>query len=219
MDFCGIGSDALRLIPGMNLAELETAIDEDRRAGFTPFLLVGTAGSVDTGAIDDLTALAAVSRRERRWFHVDGACGALAVLAPDLAPRLRGIERRRIRWHSTFTNGGRSPMRRALFWCAMACCTARLSPCPRLICGASSPDSRAARRGPATSGPTSRVDFARLKTWFTLKVYGTDALAAAIARTCALARYLESRIESAGRWNFWPRFHLNIVLFPLSSRA
>ena len=77
----------------MDLAELEKTIDADRRAGFTPFLLVGTAGSVDTGAIDDLTALADVSRRERLWFHVDGACGALAVLAPDLAPRLSGIER------------------------------------------------------------------------------------------------------------------------------
>ena len=98
MDFSGIGSNALRLIPaaagrGMDLAELEEAIATDRRAGFTPFLLVGTAGTVDTGAIDDLGALADLSRRERLWFHVDGAYGALAVLAPDLAPRLGGIER------------------------------------------------------------------------------------------------------------------------------
>src|SRR5580704_8752817 len=98
MDISGIGSDALRLIPaapgrGMDLAELEKAIEADRRAGFTPFLLVGTAGSVDTGAIDDLSALADLSRREQLWFHVDGACGALAVLAPDLAERLKGIER------------------------------------------------------------------------------------------------------------------------------
>ena len=54
--------------------------------------MVGTAGTVDTGAIDDLDALAAICRRERLWFHVDGACGALAMLAPDLAPRLKGIE-------------------------------------------------------------------------------------------------------------------------------
>ena len=98
MDFCGIGSEALRLIParpgrGMDLAELEKAIDTDRRAGFTPFLLVGTAGSVDTGSIDDLSALAEISRREHLWFHVDGAYGALAMLAPELAPLLSGIER------------------------------------------------------------------------------------------------------------------------------
>ena len=73
---------------------LEKAIDADRRAGLTPFLVVGTAGTVDTGAIDDLDALAGICRRERLWFHVDGACGALAILAPDLAPRLKGIETR-----------------------------------------------------------------------------------------------------------------------------
>jgi len=98
MDFSGIGSDGLRLVPappgrGMDLAELGKAIEADRRAGFTPFLLVGTAGTVDTGAIDDLGALADLSRREHLWFHVDGACGALAILAPDLAPRLQGIGR------------------------------------------------------------------------------------------------------------------------------
>src|SRR6202044_3246313 len=77
----------------IDMIHLESAIQADRRAGLTPFLLVGTAGSVDTGAIDNLTALADLSRRERLWFHVDGACGALAVLAPDLAPRLSGLER------------------------------------------------------------------------------------------------------------------------------
>src|SRR5271154_856316 len=69
MDFSGIGSDALRLIPTdpkgrMDLTQLEKAIHADRVAGLTPFLLVGTAGTVDTGAIDDLTALADISRRE-----------------------------------------------------------------------------------------------------------------------------------------------------------
>src|SRR5580700_11318731 len=82
MDIAGIGSDALRLIPvderyRIDLQALEKAIDADRRAGFTPFLIVGTAGTVDTGAIDNLDALAALCRRERLWFHVDGACGAL----------------------------------------------------------------------------------------------------------------------------------------------
>ncbi len=48
---------------------------------------------MDTGAIDDLAGLADLARREKLWFHVDGAYGALAMLAPDLAPKLRGIER------------------------------------------------------------------------------------------------------------------------------
>ena len=77
----------------MDLERAGAAIDADRRAGLTPFLVVGTAGTVDTGAIDNLDALAGICRRERLWFHVDGAFGALAILAPDLAPRLKGIER------------------------------------------------------------------------------------------------------------------------------
>jgi glutamate/tyrosine decarboxylase-like PLP-dependent enzyme len=98
MDLCGLGSDALRMVPvderrRMDLTALENAIKKDRDAGFEPFLIVGTAGSVDTGAIDDLAGLADLAAREGLWFHVDGAFGALAMLAPDLAPKLEGIER------------------------------------------------------------------------------------------------------------------------------
>ena len=98
MDLAGIGIDALRLIPmndkfEMDLDALCRAIAADRRAGLTPFFIAGTAGSVDVGAIDDLAALAHVAEREQIWFHIDGAYGALAMLSPELAPRLNGIER------------------------------------------------------------------------------------------------------------------------------
>ena len=165
MDFSGIGSDALRLIParpgqGMDLAELEKAIEADRRAGFTPFLVVGTAGSVDTGAIDDLDALADLSRREQLWFHVDGACGALAVLAPDLAPRLRGIERADSLAFD-FHKWGQVPYDAGFILVRDGCCTARPSPPPPLTCAAKSGDWRAAQRGPATLDPISRAASAR----------------------------------------------------------
>jgi len=89
--------------------ELERTIEADRRAGFTPFLLVGTAGTVDTGAIDDLSALADVSRREHLWFHVDGACGALACArarsgSASKRNRARGFARVR------FSQMGPSPL-------------------------------------------------------------------------------------------------------------
>src|SRR5205085_6635642 len=98
MDLCGLGIDALRVVPvdrhhRMDVGALAAAVAADRRAGLTPFLLVGTAGTVDVGAIDDLAALADLAGRETLWLHVDGAFGALAMLAPDLAPRLAGIER------------------------------------------------------------------------------------------------------------------------------
>jgi len=54
---------------------------------------VGNAGTINTGAIDDLNALAGLCRREDLWFHVDGAIGAVAVLAPGAKPLLAGIER------------------------------------------------------------------------------------------------------------------------------
>ena len=77
----------------IRIPELRRAIDADRSAGLIPFLIVGTAGTVDIGAIDDLDGLSDLASEEKMWFHVDGALGALAILAPDLEPQLRGIER------------------------------------------------------------------------------------------------------------------------------
>jgi aromatic-L-amino-acid/L-tryptophan decarboxylase len=98
VEVLGLGSDALRLIPvqadyTLDLAALEQAIREDRSTGQQPFCVVGNAGTVNTGAIDDLSALAALCEREQLWFHVDGAFGALAALAPALRPHLAGMER------------------------------------------------------------------------------------------------------------------------------
>jgi len=76
----------------MRLTALRVAVTADRAAGRMPFLVVGTAGTVDCGAIDDLAGLAEFCRRESLWFHVDGAFGAIAMLAPALRARLRGIE-------------------------------------------------------------------------------------------------------------------------------
>jgi aromatic-L-amino-acid/L-tryptophan decarboxylase len=217
MDFCGIGSDALRLISarpgqGMDLAELEKAIDADRRAGLTPFLLVGTAGSVDTGAIDDLTALADLSRRERLWFHVDGACGALAVLAPDLAPRLLGIDRADSlafdfhKWGQVPYDAGFILVRDGvLHRKAFAMSAAYLRREQSGLADGSA--------WPCDFGPDLSRGFRALKTWFTLKVYGVDALGAAISRTCALARYLESRIGETPELELLAPVALNIVCF------
>jgi aromatic-L-amino-acid decarboxylase len=98
VEVLGLGSDALHLIPvqadyAVDLAALEQAIVEDRTAGKQPFCVVGNAGTVNTGAIDDLSALAALCEQENLWFHVDGAFGALAALSPALRPQLTGMER------------------------------------------------------------------------------------------------------------------------------
>ncbi|MBC5816715.1 MAG: hypothetical protein GIW97_09250, partial [Candidatus Eremiobacteraeota bacterium] len=97
-EMAGLGSAALQVIDTddryrINLSDLDAAIARDKAAGATPFLIVGNAGTVDTGAIDPLDHLADIAEREKIWFHVDGAFGAMAMLSDRLRPRLRGIER------------------------------------------------------------------------------------------------------------------------------
>ncbi|HXS83817.1 MAG TPA: aspartate aminotransferase family protein [Methylomirabilota bacterium] len=95
-DLSGLGTDALRWIPTdsqqrMDVAALIRTIEADRAAGERPIMVVGTAGSVSTGAVDPLPALAAFCREQRLWFHVDGAYGGLAAAVEDCPADLRGL--------------------------------------------------------------------------------------------------------------------------------
>jgi glutamate/tyrosine decarboxylase-like PLP-dependent enzyme len=94
----GLGSDGLRKVPvnpdyTIDTGALEAAIRRDRANGMTPFCVIATAGTINTGAIDDLNAIADLCEREKLWFHVDGAIGAVAVLADNVRSCLSGIER------------------------------------------------------------------------------------------------------------------------------
>ncbi|MEP6800821.1 MAG: aspartate aminotransferase family protein [Acidobacteriota bacterium] len=95
-DLFGQGTDAIRWVPAdgeqrMDIAALRKMIAADRAAGARPFLIVGTAGSVSTGAIDPLREIAAIAREEGLWFHADGAYGAPAAALPDASEDLRAI--------------------------------------------------------------------------------------------------------------------------------
>ncbi|MGE0813283.1 MAG: aspartate aminotransferase family protein [Vicinamibacterales bacterium] len=95
-DMCGLGTASVRWIPTdsrqrMDVAALVEAIDRDAAAGDVPFLVVGTAGSVSTGAIDPLREIHAVCRARNLWFHVDGAYGGVANALPDAPPDLGGL--------------------------------------------------------------------------------------------------------------------------------
>lgn len=97
-DILGLGSDALRKIPvnaafEIDLDALKSAIKEDKAAGLTPFALIGTAGAVNVGAIDDLEALADIAERENLWLHIDGAFGAVGFASSSVKPRLKGLSR------------------------------------------------------------------------------------------------------------------------------
>jgi glutamate/tyrosine decarboxylase-like PLP-dependent enzyme len=86
-DLFGLGTDAIRWIAideqqRMNTAALERQIEADKESGDLPFMVVGTAGTVSTGAVDPLAEIARICRRHDVWFHVDGAYGALAARMP-----------------------------------------------------------------------------------------------------------------------------------------
>jgi len=95
-DLSGLGTAAIRWIPAladqrMDVAALERAIAADVAAGDRPLLVVGTAGSVSTGAVDPLPAIAAVCRAHGAWFHVDGAYGGFAAASAEAPADLAGL--------------------------------------------------------------------------------------------------------------------------------
>ena len=94
----GIGTNQLRKIDTndgftIDLQALEHTINEDVENGFTPFCIIGNAGTVNTGAIDDMNALADIAQKHGLWFHVDGAYGGLVGTLPSLKEKYKGIER------------------------------------------------------------------------------------------------------------------------------
>jgi aromatic-L-amino-acid/L-tryptophan decarboxylase len=222
IEIAGLGSDALRLIPTdrhhrIELSALTGAIRRDREAGLTPFLVVGTAGTVNTGAVDDLTGLADLCHRERIWFHVDGAYGALAKLAPELAQRLDGMERADSLAFD-FHKWGQVPYDAGLI-------LVRDGAAHQRAFARSADYLQRAQRGLAAGSPWPcdfGLDLSRgfraLKVWFTLKVYGTDALGEVISHTCQLARYLEDRIAAIPRLELLAPVDLNIVCFRYRSQ-
>ena len=217
IDMAGIGIDALRLIPvnadfSMDMQELEKQIDADRAAGFTPFLIAGTAGTVDVGAIDDLNAIADIAQRQGLWFHIDGAYGALAMLSEEIAPRLQGIERADSiafdfhKWAQVQYDAGYILVRDGqAHFDTFATPTSYLKRESRGIA--------AGERWPCDFGPDLSRGFRALKAWFTIQVYGVERLGQMIAHTCELAQYLKQKIANQPKLELLAPVNLNIVCF------
>lgn len=217
MDMAGLGSAALRRIPvdenfQMDLSALRAAIAADKAAGCTPFLIVGTAGTVDVGAFDDLAALADIAEQENAWFHVDGAFGALAVLSETLKPATEGIARADSvafdfhKWAQVTYDAGcilvRDP---AIELATFAQATNYLAAAPRGLAGGAP--------WPCDLGPDLSRGFRALKVWMTLSTYGTAALGGIVDDTCALARQLAALVTASPRLTLRAPVKLNIVCF------
>lgn len=98
MNLLGLGKTSLRKVPSddglrMNLGLLGEAIQADRARGDRPACVIATAGTTNTGSIDDLSAIADLCAREGLWLHVDGCIGALTTIAPRNRHLVAGIER------------------------------------------------------------------------------------------------------------------------------
>jgi glutamate/tyrosine decarboxylase-like PLP-dependent enzyme len=217
MDIAGLGTDALRKIGvdgdhRIDVAALRAQIAVDREIGFKPFLVVASAGTVDIGAVDDLRAIAELCREEGIWFHVDGAFGALAILSPELAPMLGGIELADS-IALDFHKWGQVPYDAGFLLVRDGEQHRQAFAQPAAYLRREARGLAAGAVWPCDLGPDLSRGFRALKTWFTLKTYGTDRIGAAIARSCALAKYLEARVLAEPRLELLAPVNLNIVCF------
>ncbi len=197
-DMLGLGTQALRTIPvddhlRMRTARLRKAIAEDRAQGFIPVAVVGTAGTVATGAIDPLEEIADVCAEERLWFHVDGAYGGVAALTDALRPLFAGIERADSvaldphKWLYTPHSGGAIVVRDL----------SRLEQAFSLHPTYTREDKSVTHTGLDfyTLSPQFSRGFHALKIWVSLLAHGWRAYSARIAQDVRLARYLWERAQ------------------------
>ncbi len=197
-DMLGLGRSSARTLPvdegfRLRVDALREAIRADRAAGVRPFAVVGSAGTVATGAIDPLEELADVCAEEDLWFHVDAAYGGPAAFTEDLGPSFRGIERADSiafdphKWLYTPHSGGCALVRdRSLLLESFAVTAAYVKQ-----------DKASTGRGTDLGqlGPQFSRGFWALKVWVSLLAHGWDAYRARISHDAALARYLGERLS------------------------
>ncbi len=215
----GLGSDGMRYIPvnsdyTINLNALEQQVAQDREAGMIPFCVIATAGTINTGAIDDMNAIADFCEREKLWFHVDGAIGAVAILADNVRDQLSGMERADSialdlhKWMHIPFEAGCILIRNA---------TAHhdsFSLVPEYL-------ERASDAGGLASGSLWFSDyglqltrqFRALKVWMSIKEHGLARYGRMMARNVDQAHYLGKLVESNPQLELTAPIVLDIVCF------
>lgn len=216
-DILGLGRAALRLIPvnarfEMDLDALRAAIAADVAAGLVPFAVIGTAGTVNVGATDNLNGLADIAADAGLWLHVDGAFGAVGILSDVVRPRLRGIERADSiafdfhKWlHVNYDAGfvlirDEVAHRRAF------------SDRPDYLAGAER-GLAAGNPWPVEYGPELSRGFRALKIWAQLVTHGTQKLGALIDQNCAQAAYLGELVAAQSDLELLAPVMMNICVF------
>jgi aromatic-L-amino-acid/L-tryptophan decarboxylase len=218
VELLGLGSNSLRKVSvnddfTINIEALEATISADRKAGLQPICIIGNAGTINTGAIDDLAALADLSEREELWFHVDGAIGAVAVLAENVKEQLSGIERADSvaldlhKWmHIPFEAGcvlvRHDEAHRKTF-----------SLTPEYLEHDNTRGLAAGRLWFSDYGLQLSRQFRALKVWMSIKEHGLDRFGRMMTRNIKQAHYLGQLIEIEQDMEILAPIGLNIVCF------
>jgi aromatic-L-amino-acid decarboxylase len=199
IDLLGFGTRQLRRLPAddhfrLRIDVLRQAVETDRKAGLHPAIVVGNAGTVNTGAIDPLDELADFCAKEDLWFHADGAYGAMAALSPRLRPLFHGLERADSvaadphKWLYVPYEAGAVLVREK----------GRLSDAFRKPAEYLVQDEESPLLGPVAfndRGPELSRSFKALKVWMGFKRHGRQGYAAAIERDVDLARFLADEVD------------------------
>lgn len=217
VELMGLGEANYRRIPvndqhEVDVAALAAAIAADRAAGCQPLCVVGNAGTVNTGAIDDLSALAELCRREKLWFHVDGAFGAIAALDPEYRARLVGMEQ---------ADSLAFDLHKWMYMPYEVGCVLVRHPETHRDTFSLTPGYLVhATRGTAAGdlwfselGPQLSRGFRALKVWMSIKEHGLDRFAALVRQNVDQARYLGSLVEQHEELELLAPVPLNIVCY------
>lgn len=223
VELLGLGNAGLRRIPAdrdyrLDLEALRRAVAEDRGTGALPVCVIATAATVNTGAVDDLTAVADFCRAEKIWFHVDGAFGALLRLSDRLRHRVAGIERADSlafdlhKW-------GYLP-----FECA--CVLVRNPETHRATFATKASYLDETMRGVIAGGlPFAErgLDLTRgfkaLKVWLSFKAHGVAAFGRLIEQNVRQAQHLASLVEAHPDLELLAPVSLNVVCFRYAPRG
>ena len=212
----GLGSKALRLVPTdadyrMDIAALRQMFADDRAAGLRPACVIATAGTTNTGSIDDLAAVGAVCRSEGIWFHVDGCIGAFLRLAPDHRHLVAGIE--------TADSLAFDPHKwmQVPFECGCALIRDRKQHYDTF--NLHGDYLQIQKRGLAAGefladyGFELSRSFKALKVWMSLKEQGVAKFGALIDQHIAMGRYLAARVADEPSLELMAPVAINIVCF------
>jgi len=217
VELLGLGNQSLHRVPvdsafRIDIQALQSAIHSDRQRGKIPICVIGTAGTVNTGAVDDLKELAAVCQMEDLWFHIDGAFGALAALSPKWRNKVAGLELADSlafdlhKWMYMPFEAGCILVRdreahREAFTVSPSYLSSQgrgIAPAPLEFAGL---------------GIDLARNFKALKIWFSLKAHGSAKHGRLIEQNIEQAHYLKTLIERESHLELLAPVELNVVCF------